>query len=69
MHKQPMNRIGVEPSRSDQAGNQRARLTIPLNPSLDGLIGVLANVPLRREPAGEMPDSLKASKRHVLGAS
>ena len=69
MHKQPMNRIGVEPSRADQAGNQRARLTVPLNPRLDGLIGVLAKISLRRKAPGKVPDSLKASKRHVLGAA
>jgi hypothetical protein len=69
MHKQPVNRIGVKPSRADQGGNQRARLTVPLNPRLNGLIGVLAKIPLRRKAPGKVPDSLKASKRHVLGAS
>ena len=69
MHEQPVNRISVEPSRAEQGGNQRARLTVPLNPGLDCLIGVLAKIPLRRKAPGEVPDSLKASKRHVLGAA
>jgi hypothetical protein len=69
MHEQPVSGISVQPSRARQSGNQRARLTVPLNPGFDCLIGVLAKIPLRRKAPGKMPDCLKASKRHVLGAA
>jgi len=66
MHEQPMRWIAINPARFDQGLDQSSRIAFPLHPSLDGLVGVFADVAGRCEPAAEVPYGLKQTERDVL---
>src|SRR5262249_44814185 len=48
----------IEPPALNESGDEGARLAVPFDPRLDILIGPSADVPLRREPGGEVPEAL-----------
>lgn len=59
--------VSVEPSRFDEISDKRGWLAIPLDPSLDSLVGVFSDVSLGCKAAGEVPDCFEPSECRAFG--